>query len=148
MMIACNSLSITNWPHEIRLEQLVAEGEIPSAGEAILRSLIDAHIRHAAWCDQRAREFAETRQLEFRRPIGRPRDVDPGDPGALEGDPLPDAPSDAPETSGAVARHARAAPVLAEPGRDDAVDAPDGSSTRVAILAGKRKQRKQGSMEI
>jgi hypothetical protein len=109
-------------------EQLLAEDDIPSAGEAILRSLSDAHIRHAAWCDQRAREFAETRQLEFRRPTGRPREVDPGDPGAIEDDPLPDAPPDAPDTSGARSAPRTAAPVLAEPGMDDAVDAPDGSS--------------------
>ena len=111
-------------------EQLVAEGDIPSAGEAILRSLIDAHIRHAAWCDQRAREFAETRQLEFRRPIGRPRDVNPGDrrSGANEGDPLPDAPDMSPDTSGARNTPRAVAPVMAEPGMDDAVDAPDGSA--------------------
>jgi hypothetical protein len=109
-------------------EQLLAEEDIPSDGVAILRSLIAAHIRHAAWCDQRAREFAETRQLEFRRPIGRPRDVDPGASGAVEGDPLPDAPSDAPDTSGARNAPRAVAPVMAEPGMDDAVDAPDGSS--------------------
>ena len=109
-------------------EHLVAEGDIPSAGEAILRSLIDAHIRHAAWCDQRAREFAETRQLEFRRPIGRPRDVNPGDPGANEGDPLPDAPDTSPDTSGARSAPRAEAPVMAESGMDDAVDAPNGSA--------------------
>lgn len=97
-------------------EQLLAEDDMPSDGEAILRTLIDAHTRHAVWCDQRAREFAETRLLEFRRPVGRPRD---GDPSVTEDDPLP-------ETSGARSAPRPAAPVMADSGMDDTEGVSDG----------------------
>jgi hypothetical protein len=81
-------------------------------GPAILRGLADAHTRHAAWCEQRAREFAETRLLDFRRPPHDPRDH-PSD--GAESDPLPD-------VSGEHSSPRRAAPVLAEPGMDNGME--------------------------
>src|SRR5512146_2210823 len=51
------------------LDDVEGDGE----GQAILRALADAHTRHAAWCEQRAREFAKTRLLDFRRPPHDPR---------------------------------------------------------------------------
>ncbi len=98
--------------------QLLEDGEVDGMegdGQAILRALADAHTRHAAWCEQRAREFAETRLLDFRRP---PRDLhDPQDhtSGGAEGDPLPD-------SSGEHSSPQRAASVLAEPGMDNGTD--------------------------
>ena len=90
------------------LEDGAVDG-VEGDGQAILRALADAHTRHAAWCEQRAREFAETRLLDFRRP---PHDLPPG---SSESDPLPD-------TSGEHSSPRRTAPVLAEPGMDDTVD--------------------------
>lgn len=91
------------------LDDVEGDGE----GQAILRALADAHTRHAAWCEQRAREFAKTRLLDFRRPPHDPRDQPQG---AGEGDPLPD-------TSGEHSSPRRAAPVMAELGMENGVDA-------------------------
>ncbi len=84
---------------------LLEDGEIAGDGETILRALADAHTRHAVWCEQRAREFAATRLLDFRRP---PHDQPPG---GSESDPLPD-------VSGEHSSPRQAARVMAEPGRD------------------------------
>ena len=92
--------------------RLLEDGEVDGVegeGQAILRALGDAHTRHAAWCEQRAREFAETRLLDFRRP---PQDP-PSD--GSESDPLPD-------ISGEHSSPRRAAPVLAEPGMDNGIE--------------------------
>jgi hypothetical protein len=94
---------------------LLEDGEVNGVdgdGQAILRALADAHTRHAAWCEQRAQEFAETRLLDFRRPPHDPRDLPPG---AGEGDPLPD-------ISGEHSSPRRAAPVMAEPGMENGTD--------------------------
>jgi len=88
---------------------LLDDGEVDGDGQAILRALADAHTRHAAWCEQRAREFAETRLLDFRRP---PHDQPSG---SAESDPLPD-------ISGEHSSPRRAAPVLAEPGMDNGIE--------------------------
>ncbi|HEY7342467.1 MAG TPA: hypothetical protein VH591_16450 [Ktedonobacterales bacterium] len=87
-------------------------GGMDGEGQAILRALADAHTRHAAWCEQRAREFAETRLLDFRRPPHDPHDLPPG---GAESDPLPD-------ISGEHSSPRRTAPVLAEPGMDNSMD--------------------------
>lgn len=74
-------------------ERLVEEAEIDADGRAMLRSIVDAHTRHAAWAEQRAREFAETRQIEFRRPGARPPGVANGTGDSVADDPdgvLPD----------------------------------------------------------
>lgn len=91
------------------LEDGEADGEIDGDGQAILRTLADAHTRHAAWSEQRAREFAETRLLDFRRP---PHDQSSG---SAESDPLPD-------ISGEHSSPRRAAPVLAEPGMENGIE--------------------------
>jgi len=88
---------------------LLDDGEVDGDGQAILRALADAHTRHAAWCEQRAREFAETRLLDFRRPSHNLS------PGASESDPLPD-------ISGEHSSPRTAAPVLAEPGMDNGME--------------------------
>jgi hypothetical protein len=88
---------------------LLDDGEVDGDGQAILRALADAHTRHAAWCEQRAREFAETRLLDFRRPSHNLS------PGAAESDPLPD-------ISGEHSSPRTAAPVLAEPGMDNGME--------------------------
>jgi hypothetical protein len=87
------------------LDDVEGDGE----GQAILRALADAHTRHAAWCEQRAREFAETRLLDFRRAPHDPRDQPPG---AGDGDSLPD-------SSGEHSSPRRASPVMAEPGMEN-----------------------------
>jgi hypothetical protein len=112
--------------------QLLDEADLNSAGEEILRSIVDAHTRHAAWSEERAREFAETRQLEFRRPNGHPL-------GAADSDPLTDPPGssspsnpssqsgapDAPDASGGRSS-SRAASLMAEQDdEDDEDDEPD-----------------------
>ena len=86
-------------------EQLLDEAELNGEGQEILRSIIDAHTRHAAWAEERAREFAETRQLEFRRPSERPR---------ATGDEYP---TDPPGASGP--QNVRRAATSAEPPLDD-----------------------------
>ncbi|HEU5348933.1 MAG TPA: hypothetical protein VFU63_10020, partial [Ktedonobacterales bacterium] len=96
----------------------LAEDNVDSDGRAILRSIVDAHTRHAAWCEQRAREFAETRQFEFRRPMPRPRDLSPG-PGG--NDPQPDVPDTSSERG---VPHAATSP-MAETGIEDAVTLPE-----------------------
>lgn len=53
-------------------ERLLEVNGIDGEGRTVLHAVIDAHTWHAAWCEQRAREFAATRQLEFRRPTGLP----------------------------------------------------------------------------
>ena len=88
---------------------LLDDGKVDGDGQAILRALADAHARHAAWCEQRAREFAETRLLDFRRPSTNLP------PGAAESDPLPD-------ISGEHSSPRTAAPVLAEPGMDNGME--------------------------
>jgi hypothetical protein len=88
---------------------LLEEREIDGDGQAILSALVDAHTRHAAWGELRAREFAETRQLDFRRP---PHDLSAETP---ESDPLT-------ESSGDQSSPRTAAPVIAEPGMEDIVD--------------------------
>ncbi|HKT37289.1 MAG TPA: hypothetical protein VJR48_02900, partial [Ktedonobacterales bacterium] len=90
-------------------KHLLDDGEVDGDGQAILRALADAHTRHAAWCEQRAREFAETRLLDFRRPSTNLP------PGAAESDPLSD-------ISGEHSSPRTAAPVLAEPGMDNGVE--------------------------
>jgi hypothetical protein len=97
--------------------QLLEDGEVDGMegdgeGQAILRALADAHTRHAAWCEQRAREFAETRLVDFRRP---PHDSQDHPSGAGEGDPLPD-------SSGEHSSPRRAAPVMAERGMENGMD--------------------------
>ena len=97
--------------------QLLEDGALDDAegdgeGQAILRALADAHTRHAAWCEQRAREFAETRLLDFRRPPHDPRDL-PSDTGGS--DTLPDA-------SGEHSAPRRVAPMMAEPGMETGVE--------------------------
>ncbi len=67
-------------------ERLLNENTFDREGEAILRSIVDAHTRHAAWCERRAREFAETRQFEFRQPGGHTHGPEVG---GSEDDPLP-----------------------------------------------------------
>ena len=67
------------------------ETDLDRAGQEILRSLVDAHTRHATWSEARAREFAETRQFEFRIPGPRPN-------GPSDGADSPDSP-DAPESA-------------------------------------------------
>jgi hypothetical protein len=96
----------------IRLLEDGALDGVDGDGQAILRGLADAHTRHAAWCEQRAREFAETRLLDFRRPPHDPRDR-PSD--GAESDPLPD-------VSGEHSSPRRAAPVMAEPGMQNGMD--------------------------
>jgi hypothetical protein len=107
--------------------QLLEDGEVDSVdgidgvdgvdgdGQAILRALADAHTRHAAWCEQRAREFAQTRLLDFRRPPHDPHDPHDLPPDATESDPLPDTP-------GEHSSPRRAASVLAEPGMDSGME--------------------------
>jgi hypothetical protein len=95
--------------------QLLEDGavdDVDGDGQAILRGLADAHTRHAAWCEQRAREFAETRLLDFRRPPHDPHDHSSS---GAEGDPLP-------EVSGEHSSPRRAASVMAEPGMDNGMD--------------------------
>jgi hypothetical protein len=100
-------------------KQLLEEGALNSAGQEMLRAIVDAHTRHAAWSEERAREFAASRQLDFRRPNERP----PGAPNAPETPDGSDAP-DPPEASGA--RSAPRAPAaMAEPDELDEPDAPD-----------------------
>ena len=89
--------------------RLLEDGGVDGDGQAILRALADAHTRHAAWCEQRAREFAETRLLDFRRP---PHDLPPD---GSESDPLPD-------ISGEHSSPRRAASVMAEPGMDSGME--------------------------
>ena len=74
------------------------ETDLDRAGKEILRSLVDAHTRHATWSEARAREFAETRQFEFRIPGPRPNGPSDG----ADSPDSPDAPesADPPETSG------------------------------------------------
>ena len=100
--------------------RLLDENTFDEEGQAILRSIVDAHTRHAAWCEQRAREFAETRQLEFRRPSGRP--ADPSSDHS-EGDP-------APNNSGEHSSPRTATPVMAEPGMDESVSERDSPSAK------------------
>ena len=81
------------------------ESDLDRAGQEILRSLVDAHTRHASWSEARAREFAETRQFEFRVPGPRPSGPSGGSD-TLDTPDAPDAPdapesADPPETSGA-----------------------------------------------
>lgn len=97
-------------------EHLLAENDFDDEGSAILRSIIDAHTRHAAWCEQHANEFAETRQLEFRRPAAH--SGDPNSVAAAEGDILPD-------TSGEHSSPRSPAPAMAETGMEDAVSEPE-----------------------
>ena len=95
--------------------RLLEDGEVDGVegeGQAILRALGDAHTRHAAWCEQRAREFAETRLLDFRR---TPHDPQDNPSGAGEGDPLPD-------SSGEHSSPRRASPVMAEPGTEKSME--------------------------
>lgn len=98
-------------------EQLLQEAEVDSDGQAILRSISDAHTRHAVWCEQRASEFAETRQFEFRRSNGRSHDrLSDG----AESDMLP-------ETSGerSIPRAAARANPMTDSGTDDGDDGDD-----------------------
>ncbi|HET9979428.1 MAG TPA: hypothetical protein VFQ32_03220 [Ktedonobacterales bacterium] len=100
-------------------EQLLEEDDLDNAGQEMLRAIVDAHTRHAAWSEERAREFAASRQLDFRRPNERP----PGAPDAPEtpdGSEGSDAP-DPPEASGARSSP-RAPAAMAQP---DALDEPD-----------------------
>ncbi|MGE5334955.1 MAG: hypothetical protein ACM3N4_09680 [Nitrososphaerota archaeon] len=99
-------------------EHLLAENHLDNDSRAILRMIVDTHTRHAAWCEQRAREFAESRQLEFRRPVGRPRDQAPG---VAEEDPLADTPS----TSGQRSTPHVASSTLGDAGVDDIVSMPE-----------------------
>ncbi|HEU4783393.1 MAG TPA: hypothetical protein VFS83_08655 [Ktedonobacterales bacterium] len=95
--------------------QLLEDGEVDRMegdGQAILRALGDAHTRHAAWCEERAREFAETRLLDFRRPPYNPQDHPSG---GAESDPLPD-------ISGEHSSPRRAAPVMVEPSMENGMD--------------------------
>jgi hypothetical protein len=92
-------------------EQILAEGELDSAGQDILREIADAHARHAAWSEQRAREFAETRQFDFRRPAARPAETGMGD---AENDMLP-------ENSGEHSSPRRTSPALPDSGMEGAV---------------------------
>ncbi|HET8908930.1 MAG TPA: hypothetical protein VFN11_18380 [Ktedonobacterales bacterium] len=62
-------------------EQLLTEDELDTSGQEILREIVDAHARHAVWSEQRAQEFAETRQFEFRRPLARQPETGTGDAG-------------------------------------------------------------------
>ena len=77
------------------------ETDLDRAGQEILRSLVDAHTRHATWSEARAREFAETRQFEFRIPGPRPNGPSDGADSPDSPD-APDAPesADPPETPG------------------------------------------------
>jgi hypothetical protein len=68
-------------------EQLLTEDDLDHSGQEILREIVDAHARHAVWSEQRAKEFAETRQFEFRRPLARQPETGTGD---AETDVLPD----------------------------------------------------------
>lgn len=90
--------------------RLLAENEFDSEGSAILRSIADAHTRHAAWCEQRAKEFAETRQFEFRRLPGRTGDPNSSGAGGATG----------PEISGEHNAPQSVASIVADPGIDDA----------------------------
>lgn len=99
-------------------EHLLAENHLDNDGRAILRLIVDTHTRHAAWCEQRAREFAESRQFEFRRPVGRSRDQSPG---LEEEDPLADAPSTSGNRS---APHVATSPI-GDTGVDDIVSMPE-----------------------
>lgn len=93
-------------------EQLLTDAEVNADGRAILRSIVDAHTRHAAWAEHRAQEFAQTRQIEFRRPAGRSHDATPG---ATESDLLP-------ETSGEHSAPRRPVHSPLESGMEGAVD--------------------------
>lgn len=95
--------------------QLLEDGEVNGDGQAILRALADAHTRHAAWCEQRAREFAETRLLDFRRPSHEPHDPHDMPPDGSESDQMPD-------VSGEHSSPRRAASVLAEPGMNNGME--------------------------
>lgn len=99
---------------------LLDDGEIYGDGQAILRGLVDAHTRHAVWCEQRAREFAETRLLDFRRP---PHDHPTG---GAESDPLPD-------VSGEHSSPRRAAPLMAEPGQENGMEDTVGERERPPV---------------
>lgn len=90
--------------------RLLSENEFDSEGTAILRSIVDSHTRHAAWGEQRAKDFAETRQFEFRRLPGPTGDTDPNSPGRHS----------APEISGEHSTPPRSvASIMVEPGIDD-----------------------------
>ncbi len=100
--------------------RLLDNNTFDEEGQAILRSIVDAHTRHAAWCEQRAKEFAETRQLEFRRPAARPA--------GLAGDPSESDP--APNNSGEHSSPRTVTPVIAEQGMDDSVSERDSPSAK------------------
>ena len=125
-------------------EQLIEEADLDSAAQDILREIVDAHARHAAWSEERAREFAETRDLEFRhpaeRPPGGPRQSEtPGAPNTPDRPDRPDRPDesdtedppDPPEASGErgsprAARQSADAEVASEfDDIEDAVTSPD-----------------------
>lgn len=99
-------------------EHLLAESHLDNDGRAILRLIVDTHTHHAAWCEERAREFAESRQLEFRRPVGGSRDQSPG---VEEDDPLADAPS----TSGNRSTPHVATSTIGDPGVDEIASMPE-----------------------
>jgi hypothetical protein len=105
-------------------EQLLEEGDLNSAGQEILRAIVDAHTRHATWSEERAREFAASRQMDFRRPTERPRDTDDGD---TLTDPAPSGNPEASDPRGASGprRSSRATAAMAEPEEVDDVDDAD-----------------------
>lgn len=94
-------------------EQLLEEGDLNSDGQEILRAIVDAHARHATWSEERAHEFAETRQLDFRRSSERPQ----GTPDTLDMPDISDG-SDPPDTSGGRSSP-RATAAMVEPEEPD-----------------------------
>lgn len=97
-------------------EELLADDDFGDEGRAVLRSIVDAHTRHAAWCERRAAEFAETRQIEFRRPGSFPREGNPNAPAEH---------NVSPETSGEHSSPRMPAPTMAESGKDETFGEPE-----------------------
>lgn len=53
-----------------RAAELLEREGLGVATRQLLEFIINAHTRHALWCEQRAAEFAATRDLEFTTPSG------------------------------------------------------------------------------